>query len=189
MLTGKRIEGKFEMAFLTYGDDVRLDTATIPETSVHALLQRAFSHIMGNEAAAAHPKGEDGFEASRATWRTNKIAQIVAGTLGVRVGGPRVDPTEAEYRKLRLAYIKELVRKAGVKWPSKPKDAADGWEPTFTFPGGKVRTASQMFATVDAGNKGTELRKAAERNVAAAARATKSNGATGVDFDPDAIGA
>lgn len=174
------------MAQLVFYDGaVTVDTDRIANTTKEALLARAIGHILHNEAASAHPKTEDGSHVqARFDWAAKKVASLYDGTLGVRQPtGPRVDPVEQEYRRLREAAVRTWLRAHNIKTPKREK----GVEVSYNFGAHGTKTHAELLASFDQGPKAAELRKVAERNVKASARAVaaEANGAA----DPSMIGA
>jgi hypothetical protein len=107
---------------LTWGakgaaDYVETPIAGIPDTSLFALVQRGYRHVLGNEVAAkvsAYKKSEEGQGATdevlaekSAAWRQEALDKIMQGTLGVRVASaPRVSGIEALKRTIAVERIK-----------------------------------------------------------------------------------
>ena len=104
------------MTKLSYGD-FEVEAESLPASSILALFNRGFAHILGNESSsrvAAHfkRKGPDGVEGvipdskSPEYVSAKRDAQkalfdaIVAGTLGESMRGPRKDPIEAEIERI-----------------------------------------------------------------------------------------
>lgn len=167
-----------------YDGQVTVDTDAINAVVREALLTRAIGHVVHNEAASAHPKDEDGYLAARIEWCNKKIAAMYDGTLGVRApSGPRVDPIEQEYRRLRESAVRTWLKAHNIKTPKRVK----GEEVTYDFGAHGKLSHATLLSNFDNGPKATELRKVAERNVKASARAVaaEANGAA----DPSMIGA
>ena len=127
------------MTQLTYGDHT-IDPATLPETSLHALLHEGFTHYLGNRVAskvsvwcdAQAGEGEDSktwkvanaeaVSAKAAEFRADMIAKLIAGTIGERsLRGPSAsaDPLAAEMRKIAKAQITAILVASGMKFPTK----------------------------------------------------------------------
>lgn len=113
---------------LKYGNLVA-DISNLPEVSRVALMQRGFTHILGNEVAskvAAWKKTEDGSTADEAAiarktanYQDEALEKILDGKLGIRAGGPRGTAIETVMRVIAIAELKANFKKAGAKWPEK----------------------------------------------------------------------
>ncbi len=174
---------------ITYGTNIKLDSSTFPEATTKALLSFGVAHFLGNVQASkivGRIRGKDGLNKADATkeavkaWReanpqlitkwsaefeAEALKELVEGKIGVRAGGPRLDPVEAEFKKLVMARIKSILEGVGMKMP-KAEDEV------LTFGDGVTRTLPAMVRNVTA-KEGDSLRKTAEANVAAAARRAK----------------
>ncbi len=141
---------------LTYGDNISIPVADIPEVSRFSLMQQAFGHKIGNEAAATVSAKIQAFlgdakdstdlkawrEANREmvdAWtseaRAGIIQKIMNGTLGIREGGPRKDPVEVEVAALGL---NELVQSKVLKRSGKNDDV-------ITFPNGATMARGELL--------------------------------------------
>ncbi len=96
--------------------EVSVSPADIPTTSLFALAQRGFSHVLGNEVAsklAAWKKGEAGAQASEEeieafvkAKREEALEKIMNGTLGVRApSAPRASGLEALMRRVAVEFL------------------------------------------------------------------------------------
>lgn len=122
---------------LTFGanDSYNVAIAKLPEAVKATLMQRTFSHIMGNEAAAVNARlkaetvddGNGGQvarynDAELATavhdWRTAKIAAMLAGDFSLRVVGPRLSEDETILRDFAKQSI---IAQAEAKKKTLPK--------------------------------------------------------------------
>lgn len=119
-------------------DGKSVDVATLPETSIAALLQRGINHVLSNEvaskiSAAKKQTNEDGSvkytEADLEKLHTeafeSKVKAILEGTLGVRLAGVSRDPLASFKREycvtaLKAAYAKKhaATQDAKYKWPT-----------------------------------------------------------------------
>lgn len=139
---------------ITYAKHV-IDFATLPQTSVVAMLRRGVSHFLGNEQSAKVTAyfdpdrkladGEtrlDDSEENRARVKGDFVAKAVdallAGTVGVSTRGPTVDPIEVEVNRIARKEITDQLKENGVKPPKKSAD-------TVTI-GGTAYTMDQLIA-------------------------------------------
>lgn len=107
-------------ADLVYGE-VRRDMAALPNGTLHALAQRGFTHILGNEIASAISSfkeknpgaSDDDVAAKRAELTTAKLAAMDNGTLGVRVGGARVRGIDAVIADVAEEFVIRNVTRKG----------------------------------------------------------------------------
>ena len=113
-------------------NDITTAPADVPTSSLFALAQRGFSHVLGNEVAAqvsAHKKSDEGKNKSEAELeayakekRAEKLAKILDGTLGVRVAsGPRVSGFEAICRSIAVEFLKARFKAYEAKTGNKVK--------------------------------------------------------------------
>lgn len=115
-----------------WGDFI-LNPADVPVASLHALAQRGFTHVLGNEVASAltaWKKTEQGAAATQTEvdgWlkarREAKIEQIMKGELGVRAvsSGPRATGLDAVIRTVAIEWLKAKLGKSGNKLPTGDK--------------------------------------------------------------------
>jgi len=139
---------------IQYGDIV-LDFATLPQSSLTAMLRRGVSHYFGSEQASkvtgqfkVDAEGnkktdlQDTAE-NRATMLSEYQAKahdaLLAGTVGVSVRGPTLDPIATIVARLAKAEIKTILAKNGVKFPAKAED-------TIEMPDGSKVTGAQLVA-------------------------------------------
>lgn len=166
--------------------------ADMPMTSVVALAQRGFNHVMGNEVASKVKTYKDNTENDQSdaaietfakAKRDEFMAKIMAGTLGIRTVGAAVDPVEAEMEKLASAEITEQLKANGIKW-QRDRDAS-----------GKVVKGSEAFVALSDGKftrdelierrlakHGDRLRETAEKNIKARERKLAKVREAGVDL-------
>lgn len=113
--------------------------AKLPDAVRFALMQRTFSHIMGNEAAAYEGRikaakdeatGDAKYGASVVAamvhdWRHDKIADMVSGEFGLRQVGPRLSSDE----KIMRDFAREtIIATAAAKKVALPKASdVDAW--------------------------------------------------------------
>lgn len=149
--------------------EIEIDPSTLPEVTRLALMQRGFSHVLGNEVASSVVSlirkavaGESGkagdvttdqIKAFRAEngdqvfhWETTaeneKLVAMTEGKLGQgKVGTVRQskDPVAAEAAKITKEEVSAKLRGAGFKVPT--------GENVLTFPNGDTRTMAQMCET------------------------------------------
>lgn len=183
----------FKMAngSLTYGDFTVVDPTVLPEASRTALMQYGLSHFLGNVQASklvARIRGKEGMDNSEAgrdavkAWREanadkitawtkehldEAIAELTNGTIGTRVGGPRLDPVDKKFNSLVIAHITAQLKGVGRKLPKDDETVID-------FGNGMTRTRSQMIANVKVNTVvADKLRGQAERAVRDEARLAK----------------
>lgn len=126
---------------LTYGDNLSVDFATLPEASQFALAQRGFTHIFGNEVASrvhawAGQEGQansddkavikawkdanaDKLAAQTAVVQSDMLKALNEGTLGARVAGPRLTPVETIANQMARKEIEDILRTNKIKVPKK----------------------------------------------------------------------
>lgn len=121
-----------ELGYGTYG----LRVGELPDNVKFTLMQRAFNHIMQNEAsavgtrlkAAVDENGDAKYnDAELATmlhdWRRSKLDLLRSGEFSVRAVGPRMDSDERIMRDFAKAQIIAALDKA-----NKPKPKASDTE-------------------------------------------------------------
>lgn len=168
---------KAESIMLTFTDHNGTvhNFADLPETSQQAFVNRAVSHIFGNECAStvtAWKKTDEGANASEdaisvklTEARNAKLEKILAGTLGVRAVGPRIDPLEREMDRIALREIKAFFAKQGWKFPKADE--------TFAF-GADSFTADELADRwLDGTDRAGDFGKAGEANKPRIERAAK----------------
>lgn len=171
---------------LSYGDDIVVDFETLPEASQHALAQRGFTHVLGNEVASrvhswAQGEGQANSEdretakawkAANATAIESKTAEVTKtmlaaiadGTLGTRsAAGPRLQPVDAIKRRLAKEEIANVLGGKGVKFPKKDEKIKT---PQGEFTGDELIARRLAHAEY-----GPSLAKRAEKELAAKAKA------------------
>lgn len=133
-----------------YGE-FELDFNSLPEASLMAMLRRGVSHFFGSEQASKvtayfdpdkDEPVEDTPEArakAKAEFQQKAFDALKAGTVGVSVRGPAVDPIQTIINRLAKAEIVNLLKVNGVKPPAK----ADA---TITTPDGATYTMAQLIA-------------------------------------------
>lgn len=149
-------KGKYTMSdlIIKYGERT-LDFNTLPQASLVAMLRRGVSHYLGSEQASKvtgmFKPGEDGSlkegivdnEENRAKaledFRNAAVENLKAGTVGVSVRGPSVDPISVIINRLAKAEVKSILEKQKLKWPTKADD-------TVELPDGSKITGAQLIA-------------------------------------------
>jgi hypothetical protein len=110
-------------------NDLSTPPKDVPTTSLFALAQRGYSHVLGNEVAAqvsAWKKTEEGAKATEAEIeayanekRQEKLQKILDGTLGVRsAAAPRVSGEEAIRRTVTVEVLKKFLKAHNLKFPT-----------------------------------------------------------------------
>lgn len=139
---------------IKYGE-TELDFNTLPAASLVAMLRRGVSHFLGSEQAskvtglfkpdaegnikADVPDTEENRAKALAEFRASAIESLKAGTVGVSVRGPSVDPISAIINRLAKAEIKTILATQKLKWPAKAED-------TVKLPDGSEITGAQLVA-------------------------------------------
>lgn len=123
-------------------NDYSVPFETLPSETLFALAARGFTHILGNEIAAYETglkakKDEHGVATYSATEvavmvhdrRNEKLAEMIAGTLGYRAAGPRMPKAERiadeVTRELIVSTYTERNRKGDLPKASDAKAWAD----------------------------------------------------------------
>ncbi len=168
---------------ITYGT-VEVDFDALPDTSKAAIVSRGVTHFLGNEQAsklAAWVKGDtqansddrdvckawkeanaEAVTAKEAALVGEAVAALLAGTVGVRVSGPRVTPLDSKRRSLARVEVLGILAGAGVKAPKKDEQVKLG-ENTFTM--------DQLIQRrLDHADHGPRITKEAEKAIAAEAK-------------------
>lgn len=166
---------------VTYGKEpgkvFTIDSATLPETSVKALLSRGLSHFLGNEQASKVAAKKEAFKAETgndaaddevAAWKEEfqaaAIAALEAGTVGVRApSAPRLDPIESVIRRFAKAEVLAVLKNANLKAPVKDETIEIGGN-AFTMEDLISRRISK---------EGERLTKEAKKHMDAEARRAK----------------
>lgn len=99
-------------------NDIKVSPVDVPAVSLMALAQRGFTHVLGNEVAAAltawrkTEEGKGADDAAIEAWvkdrRQAKLDQIMKGELGVRragTGGARVTGFDAVLRRVATEWL------------------------------------------------------------------------------------
>lgn len=187
------------MEKLTYGDNLSVDFAALPEASQFALAQRGFTHIFGNEVASrvhswagAEEQANSDDKATIKAWKDanpDKLAAQAAivqadmlkalneGTLGARVSGPRLTPLDTMRRKIAREQIENILRTNKIKVPKKD-DKIKMPDGEFTMEELIVRRL--VLVTVAKPDKpsvdiGAQITKEAEKRIAAQAKQMAAN--------------
>jgi hypothetical protein len=151
------------------------------------MLGRGLTHYLGSELSSKVISWSKRFEkeegrapndAETEAYRADALAAMIAalneGTVGTAVRGPAVDPVEVEMEKIARAEIHAIIKSNKLKWIGKGDERhvvfADGQTRTMDEMLEKRTTQDTVFAdgtvrTVD------QLRKAAEKNIKARAKA------------------
>ncbi len=189
----KRARRNRRMDKLVYGD-YSVDFDSLPAVSQAALALRGLTHLLGNEVSSKvlNWSGQEGQansddKATIKAWKeanadavkakgvefANDMLQSLAdGTLGNRVGGPRLTPIETLKRQIAKGQIETILRAAKIKVPTK--------DDTVKTPDGEFTMAQlvdrRLVATVKdaSGNVtrdiGAEIQKEADKELAARAK-------------------
>lgn len=169
----------------------KIDFATLPATSQIALVSRGLTHFLGNEQAsklqawAIKESGADKIEdaaqakstvkdwksdevnaekveAKMAELQTEAMAALMAGTVGVRISGPRATPLDSKRRQLARVEVLGVLSGAGVKVPKKDEQIKLG-ENLFTLD----ELIARRLAHAE---HGPRITKEAEKAIAAEAK-------------------
>jgi hypothetical protein len=181
------------MTKLTYGNH-EIDTDKLPAQSIEALLRRGLSHYLGNEQAsrlagwansqteANTPPTDEAKAEKKAEFVTSALEALLAGTVGTRVSGPRVEPLEAAKLSIAKQEVTTVLRNAGIK-PPKGEEAV-------VFADGTKKTLAQMVAT-RLERYGERIEKEAQarlRDVARKQKAAAEQAAQAESKTADALG-
>lgn len=137
--TIKKALAEMDLSFGNGSDPYAVTIAKLPDSVRFALMQRTFSHIMGNEAAAAEGRfkaakdeaGDAKYNANEVAvmvhdWRVAKIADMIYGTFGLRVVGPRLTSDEKIMRDFARDAI--VVGAAKAKRTLPKASDREAWE-------------------------------------------------------------
>lgn len=113
------------MTILKY-DTFEVDTESLPEASIVALLQRGLTHYLGNEQASkvtsfkkSHEDAtEDEIEAKAEEFRTSAYDALLNGTIGTRAGGPKLKGLERLIHLVAVEQITAFAASQKAKMPS-----------------------------------------------------------------------
>lgn len=137
---------------IKYGERT-LDFNTLPQASLVAMLRRGVSHYFGSEMSSKvvaffDPEHDDAENrkdtpenraAKKAEFQNAAFDALVAGTVGVSVRGPSVDPITTIINRLAKAEVKTILATFKLKWPAKAED-------TVELPDGSKVTGAQLIA-------------------------------------------
>lgn len=131
-----------------------IDFAKVPHTSLVAMLRRGVSHYFGSEQASKvsgkYKPADDGSlgegvvdtaenrAADLQAFREKALENLLAGTVGVSIRGPQVDPVEKIARGIARKEVQGILAAHNVKWPKKAED-------TVSLPDGSKVTADQLI--------------------------------------------
>lgn len=131
------------MSIHTYGN-LSIDTSAIPAKSLEALISRGVTHYLGNEQASkvsgavkkaiedGTPLADDEIVALKAQYVAAAHAALLDGSIGTRVGGPKLDPLTRATRDIAGEEIGAMLKKAGQKVP-KGKETIEVKGQALTF--------------------------------------------------------
>lgn len=176
---------------ITYGD-ITLDFNALPQTSLVAMLRRGVSHYFGSEQAskvtglfkpddegkirADVPDTDENRAKALADFRAKAHDAILAGTVGVSVRGPSVDPISAIMARLARKEVTDILKANGVKPPKKAED-------TVATPDGSKFTMGQLVdrrIAKEGERLGREAKKIADEQSRKAKKAEESAKAEGL---------
>jgi hypothetical protein len=137
---------------ITYGTRT-LDFSTLPQASLVAMLRRGVSHYFGSEQAskvtayfdpehddaANRPDTKEARDAKKAEYQQAAYEALVAGTVGVSVRGPQVDPISTIINRLAKEEIRTILAGMKLKYPAKADDVIE-------LPNGDKITGPQLIA-------------------------------------------
>lgn len=139
---------------VTYGTHT-LDFNTLPESSLVAMVRRGVSHYLGSEQASKVtgmfkpdadgnvksdlPDTEENRAAALEDYRAKAIDALIAGTVGVSVRGPVVDPITTIINRLAKTEVLNQLKANGVKPPKKAEDKVK-------FSDGREFTVAELVA-------------------------------------------
>lgn len=138
---------------------VSFDLSTAPEATVLALAQRGFTHVMGNEVASAlasmkKETNEDGtvkysdaeIASAASAKREAKLAEMAAGTLGVRVGGARPTGIDKMVRDIAISELRAIAVAKKASLPKKAEELNPLIEKHLAKHGDRIRAKAQAQA-------------------------------------------
>lgn len=137
---------------ITYGS-FEIDMDKLPQTSVEAMFRRGVSHFFGSEQASKvvayfnpehddavnRPDSKEARDAKKAEFQKSAFEALIAGTVGVSVRGPTVDPKSAVIHRLAKAEVKAILATFKLKYPVKAEE-------TVKLPDGSNVTGAQLIA-------------------------------------------
>jgi hypothetical protein len=153
---------------LSYGE-ITIDSSTLPEVSVKALLQRGLAHYLGNEQASkvagkfpAPTNGEaPASDEAKAQFKAECVAAAVKalaeGTVGTRVGGPRGTAEDTIVRQLAEKEVRDILKHNKLTMPTGDK--------VVEFANGTKLTRQELIDRRIA-NHGERLRQEAKKEMA-----------------------
>ena len=169
---------------LSYGT-TEVDFDALPAASQRALAQRGLTHVLGNEVASkvhAWAQGEGqanskdraevaawkeanaaAIDAKTSEYVVDALAALTAGTLGDRVGGPRLTPIETIKRRIAKVDIETILRTNKLKVPK--------GDETVTMKGEEFTMAQLIDRRLAHDVLGPEIVKKAEKELAAQKKA------------------
>lgn len=165
-----------------------IDFAKVPHTSLVAMLRRGVSHYFGSEqaskvTAALDPEKEEPVADTpenraelKAKFQAAAYDALIAGTVGVSVRGPAVDPVEKIARQLAKKEVQAILAAHNVKWPKKAED-------TISLPDGSKVTAEQLIdrrLAKEGERLGKEAKKIADQRAREAKKANEAAQAEGL---------
>lgn len=128
-------------AMLSFGEagDYQVAVGDLPLAVQHTLMQRTYSHIMGNEAAAVRARLAAEINPDKSAkyndaelavaihdWRVAKLNAMIAGEFSLRVVGPRL--TDDEKARREIARDQIIARMAELKRPMPKASDKTAWE-------------------------------------------------------------
>lgn len=171
-----------------YGN-ISVDTASLPQPSLDAMIRRGLTHYFGNEQAAKVSNrkaklasGDSPREASDdevSQWvnelRAAALEALNAGTVGQHVTrGPAVSPEEAEARKIAKAEIVVILKANNLKVPTGEK--------TVKAPDGEFTMDQLIDRRLSHGTHGDRIRADAAKEVRRKAKEASKVLAGGTDL-------
>ena len=171
-----------------YGNLPEIDLAKLPHTSVMAMFRRGISHYFGSEQAAKvsghfDPDQENAPQDTpearaelKAQLQAKAMEALLAGTVGVSVRGPSVDPLTTHARRIAKAEVTNILKANGVKFPAKAED-------TIEMPDGSKFTGSQLIdrrLAKEGERINREAKKAMDEQAKKAAKAQEAAKAEGL---------
>ncbi len=188
-------KGNPVMATFNY-DNIAVDFDSLPEASRNAVIQRGINHIFGSEADAkvgsaikrrinpekpsevAGPAIKSWREANSdesttltETEQARLLEALQSGTLGIRVGGSRVDPMTKYMQQLAATEVFELLKKHGAIGKGERKRPSGDTE--FTILKEVVTWNGLVARRLANAKEGPRIRKEAEQHFASLARQAK----------------
>lgn len=105
---------------LAWGE-YRVAFDALPQESIRILAQRGFTHILGNEGASKKSGKKPLTDAELVTWRHDKIAAMIGGTMTLRAVNTGMTSIDAEMVRLAELELIGIIDSKKVARPNKTR--------------------------------------------------------------------